>query len=88
MVSCANVPPHLCADVKHGHNIGVAEPVVQQGLQAAAGIEVTGNLLQHLDSHQRAIPVPCMTPPHDHAVNAGARTQLPACCLLALQRTV
>jgi hypothetical protein len=53
------VATHLSTHIKHGHNVGVAEPVVQQRLQAAAGVEVARHLLQHLDSNQGAVPVAC-----------------------------
>jgi hypothetical protein len=79
-------PSYLCADVKHGHDVGVAEPVVQQGLQAAARVEVARNLLQHLDCYQRAIPIPCTTENFNQPpVITQKQTHNSARCLLALR---
>lgn len=50
---------HLRADLKHGHDVWVAQSVVQQGLQVAARVEVPSHLLQHLDGNKRPVPITC-----------------------------
>jgi hypothetical protein len=57
--AAAATQAHLCAHIKHGHDVWVTQPVVQQRLQAGARVKVTSHLLQHLDRNKAAVPVAC-----------------------------